>query len=177
MGAGVVVNRFPGIVGSGRNVTRDTVFVYWVSPKGEIEAAADTRISESQLRRLPGYRHWRRCEAVGAREIEKVSSIISRQMWEKKKLMTVQQRIREIDFLKQLAGRARLRAAQSFSKNDVSINHQLIDKVRRHEDGLMDLICSEFDPTARRTALEIEVKPESTSKLALVGRKREGLGA
>ena len=169
------MSRFPGIVRSGRNASNDRTFVYWVSPKGEIEAAADSRISESQLRRLPGYQHWRRCEAIGAKEIERVSQIISQQMWEKKKLMTVQQRIREIDFLKQLAIRARLRAAQSYSKNDVSINHQLIQKVRRHEDSLMDLICSEFDPSARRTALEIEVKPENTSKLALVGKKREGL--
>ena len=171
------VRHAPAIVRSNSRPTKDTIFVYWVSPKGEIQPAADTRITEAQLQRWPEYRYWRRCEAVGVREIEKISLIISRQMWEKKKLMTVQQRIREIDLLKQLSIRARLRAAQSFSKNDVSINHQLIDKVRRHEDGLMDLICSEFDPTARRTALEIEVKPESTSKLALVGRKREGLGA
>ena len=165
----------PGVVRSGRNATKDNVFVYYVSPKGEIEPAADSRISEAQMRRWPGYEHWRRSDAVGVREIEKVSLIISRQMWEKKKLQTVQQRIREIDFIKQLGIRARLRAAQSFSKNDVSINRQLEVRTRKAEADLLDLIVSEFDPLNRRSALEMEIREQSTSPLAMVGVKKEGI--
>ena len=165
----------PAVVRNARNTTKDNVFVYYVSPKGEIEPAPDSRISEAQMRRWPGYEHWRRCEAVGAREIEKVSLVLSRQMWEKKKLQTVQQRIREIDFIKQIGIRARLRAAASFSKNDVSINRQLEARTRKAEQDLLDLIVSEFDPSARRSALEIELHEESTSPLAKVGQKREGI--
>ena len=165
----------PGIIRSGRNATRDDVFVYWVSPKGEIEPAPDTRISEAQMRRIAGYEYWRRFEAVGAREIKKVSLILSRQMWEKKKQMTVQQRLREKATLDQLAFRAQLRAAQGFSKNDVDINRQILARTKKNEDTLMQLIVSEFDPTKRASALEIELKVASDSPLHLVGAKREGL--
>lgn len=165
----------PGIVRSGRTATSDRVLVYWVSPKGDIEVAPDTRISEAQMRRMAGYEHWRRVEAVGAREIEKVSLIISRQLWEKKKQMTVQQRLREKFTIDQLAIRARLRAAQGFSKNDVSINRQILERAKKNEDALMELIVSEFVPEKRRSALEMEIREASTSRLALVGAKKQGL--
>ena len=155
--------------------TKDNVFVYWVSPKGEMQPAADTRISEGQLQRWPEYRNWRRCEAVGPKEIEKVSIIISRQLWEKKKQMKVQQHIREKFELDQLAVRAKLRIAQGFSKNDEEMNLRILKRAEANEASLMKLICSDFDPTMRTTALEMEVRPQSTSRLAMVGQKATGV--
>lgn len=169
------VRRAPGIVRSSAAATKDNVFVYWVSPKGEIEPAADTRITEAQLRRWPEYRHWRRCEAVGVREIERVSLIISRQLFEKKKQMKVQQHLREKFELDQLAVRCKLRLAQGYSKNDVEMNRKILDRANRAEENMMRVIASEFDPSLRTTALQMEVKPQSTSPLAHVAQKREGI--
>ena len=39
----------------------------------------------------------------------------------------------------------------------------------------MRLVASEFDPGTRTTALEMEVRPQSTSVLAHVGEKRQGV--
>jgi len=127
------------------------------------------------LQRWPEYRHWRRCEAVGPKEIEKVSVIISRQLWEKKKQMKVQQRIREKFELDQLAVRAKLRIAQGFSKNDEEMNRRILQRAEENEANLMKLIVSEFDPTTRTTALDMEVRPQSTSRLAMVGQKAQGV--
>ena len=149
--------------------------MYWVSPKGEIQPAADTRIAEAQLQRWPEYRHWRRCEAVGVREIEKISLIISRQMWEKKKQMKVQQHLREKAELDQLMVRCRLRAAQGYSKNDAELNQRILKRAQRTEDSLMALIASEFNPGLRTSALEMEIGPQSTSPVANVAQKQEGL--
>jgi hypothetical protein len=162
-------------VRSGATNAKDNVFVYWVSPKGEIQPAPDTRITEAQLQRWPEYRHWRRCEAVGVREIEKISLIISRQMWEKKKLEKVQQHLREKAELDQLAIRCRLRIAQGYSKNDEAMNQKIMARAKHSEDALMSLIASQFNPGARTTALQMEVKPQSTSPVANIAQKREGL--
>lgn len=165
----------PGIVRSNSTANKDNVFVYWVSPKGEIQPAADSRISQEQLNRWKEYRHWRRCEAVGAREIEKISLILSRQLWEKKKAEKVQQHLREKAELDQLAFRCKLRLAQGFSKNDEEMNKKILARAQRSEDALMNLIASEFDPSMRTTALQMEVKPKSTSPVANLGQKQEGL--
>jgi hypothetical protein len=154
---------------------KDSTFVYWVSPSGEIQPAADSRITEGQLQRWPEYRNWRRCEAVGAKEIEKVSIIISRQLWEKKKQLKVQQHLREKDALDQLAVRCKLRIAQGYSKDDLEMNQRLLKRTQANEDVLMRAIVSEFDPTIRTTALDMEVRSASTSKLAHVGGKHEGV--
>jgi hypothetical protein len=153
----------------------DKTFVYWVSPKGEIQPAADSRITEMQLQRWPEYRHWRRFEAVGPKEIEKVSLIISRQMFEKKKNMKVQQHLREKWELDQLAIRAKLRIAQGYSKNDVELNAKILKRAQQAEDSLMRVICSDFDPVTRTTALDMEVREKSTSVLAEVGQKVTGV--
>jgi len=171
------VRRAPGIVRSNSRPTKDSVFVYWVSPKGEIQPAADTRITEAQLQRWPEYKHWRRCEAHGAREIEKISLIISRQMWEKKKQMKVQQHLREKAELDQLMVRCRLRAAQGFSKNDAELNQRILKRAQRTEDSLMALIASEFNPGMRTSALEMEIRPQSTSPVANIAQKQEGLAS
>lgn len=165
----------PGIVRSNNTAAKDNVFVYWVSPKGEIQAAADSRISQEQLNRWKEYRHWRRCEAVGAREIEKISLIISRQLFERKKLEKVQQHLREKAELDQLVVRCRLRKAQEFSKNDVAMNEKILKRAQQAEDNLMAAIASEFTPGQRTTALQMEVKPQSTSPVANLGQKQEGL--
>ena len=162
------------IISSGSNgLQKDSIFAYFVNAAGKIIPAPDTRVSARQVGLDP--EKWRRCEAYGIREIEKVSIVISRQLWEEKKQRTVLQRIREKNFLDQLAIRARLRMAQGFSKNDISLNQQLLAKCRRHEDELMQLIVSEFDPTKRHTALAIELHEESTSPLRNVGAKRQGI--
>jgi hypothetical protein len=165
----------PRLVRNSSSAVKDSVFVYWVSPKGEIQPAADSRITEGQLQRWPEYRHWRRCEATGPKEIEKVSVIISRQLWEKKKQMKVQQHIREKFELDQLAFRAKLRIAQGFSKNDEEMNRRILQRAQQNEANLLKLIISEFDPTTRTTALDMEVRPQSTSRLAMVGQKATGI--
>ena len=153
---------------------KDNTVVYLVSPKGEIELAPDGRLTQSQLDKI-GYKHWRRCEATGPREIEKISLIISRQMFEQKKKLKVQQRLREKAELDQLVVRCRLRLAQGYSKADVEINERLLKRARKNEDDLMRIICSEFDPANRTSALDIELKEQSTSPLAHVGHKPQGV--
>lgn len=167
--------RAPGVVRSSATSTKDNVFVYWVSPKGEIQPAADTRITEAQLQSWPEYRHWKRCEAVGAKEIEKISLIISRQHWERKKLEKVQQHLRECEELKQLQIRSRLRKAQGYSKNDVEMNERILKRAQHTEHNFLSMIATSFDPTARTTALQVEMSPKSTSPLAGVGKKIEGI--
>ena len=165
----------PHLVRNSSSLAKDNVFVYWCSPKGEIEPAPDSRISEEQMRRMKGYEHWRRCEAVGVREIEKISLILSRQLFEKKKSMKVQQHLREKAELDQLVVRCRLRLAQQYSPKDVEVNERILKRARKNEDDLMRLVASEFDPALRNTALQMEVREQSTSPLAHVGAKRQGI--
>ena len=154
--------------------TSDNVVVYCVSPKGEIELAPDNRLTQTQLDKI-GYKHWRRCEATGAREIERVSLILSRQLWEQKKKLKVQQHLREKAALDQLVARCRIRRAQGYSKKDVEVNERILRRAQKNEDDLMRLIASEFTPEIRTSALEMEVRPSSTSPLAHVGQKPQGL--
>ncbi|MGA8148204.1 MAG: hypothetical protein WB870_11605 [Gallionellaceae bacterium] len=165
----------PVAIRNSSSLAKDNVFVYWCSPKGEIEPAPDSRITEEQMRRMKGYEHWRRCEAVGAREIEKVSLILSRQLFEKKKQMKVQQHLREKAELDQLVVRCRLRLAQQYSQKDVEVNERILKRAKKNEDDLMRLVCSEFDPVNRNTGLEIERSEQSTSPLAHVGEKVQGV--
>ena len=104
-----------------------------------------------------------------------MSIIISRQLWEKKKQMKVQQHIREKFELDQLAVRAKLRIAQGFSKNDEEMNRRILQRAEQNEANLLKLIISEFDPTTRTTALDMEVRSASTSRLAMVGQKATGI--
>lgn len=164
----------PGIVRSNRTATKDNVVVYLCSPKGEIELAPDGRLTQAQLDKI-GYKGWRRCEAVGAREIEKISLIISRQMFEKKKLMKVQQHLREKADLDQLMVRCKLRRAQGYSKNDVELNERILKRAQRTEDNFMRMIASQFNPESRTTALQMELKPQSTSASASIAQKPEGI--
>ena len=53
----------------------DAVVVYFAHQSGRLVLAPDTRMKPEQCGMDP--RHWRRCEAVGAREIEKISLILS----------------------------------------------------------------------------------------------------
>lgn len=165
----------PRLVRNSSSAVKDNVFVYWVSPKGDIQPAADSRITEAQLQRWPEYRHWKRCEAVGPKEIEKVSLIISRQLWEKKKQMKVQQHLREKFALDQMEVRCKLRIAQGYSKNDEELNRKLLKRTQQNEDALMRLIAQEFDPSLRTTALDMEVRSQSTSRSAMIGQKAQGV--
>lgn len=170
------MRRAPGIIKSNSaSSISDRIFVYWVSPKGEIQPAPDTRISEAQLRKMPEYKHWRRCEAVGAREIEKVSLILSKQMFEQKKKMKVEQHLREKFAIDQLKVRCQLRLAQGYSKNDAEMNKRILERARESEDALYRVIASEFDPAMRTTSLAIEAKPQSTSRVAHIGQKATGI--
>lgn len=152
--------------------TTDKTFVYAVNAAGRIIPLPDTRMSVQQCGLNP--REWRRCEAVGAREIEKISIIISRQLWEQKKVMSVTQKLREKAMLDQLKARCRIRAAQGFSENDVSLNRQIEQKCERHEAEMIALIVSEFDPTRRNTGLEMELSERPMLPHHL-GVKREGV--
>lgn len=170
------MRRAPGVISRNSSSTvKDNIVVYWASPKGEIQIAPDSRISEAQLRMMPEYRHWRRCEAVGAREIEKISLILSRQAFEQKKRMKVEQHLREKFALDQLKVRCQLRLAQGYSREDVEANRKILATAKHSEDQLYRVIASEFDPALRNTALAIEVKPQSTSPLAHVGQKPQGI--
>ncbi len=165
----------PAVIRNSASVTKDSCFVYWASPKGDIQPAVDSRITEAQLQRWPEYRHWRRCEAHGPKEIEKVSIIISRQMWEKKKMLKIEQHMREIEDMRQLGYRCKIRLAQNFSRNDSEMNERILKRVKSAEDNLFKLIASEFDPSMRTQMLEMEVKEASASKLAHVGNKIQGV--
>ena len=154
---------------AGSAVTTDKVFAYFVNAAGKIIPAPDTRMSVKQSGMGP---EWRRCEAVGAKEIERISAIISRQVWEEKKERTVVQHLREKSFIDQVKVRCRLRIAQSFSQNDEAINRQIYAKIEAREKALYDFIASEFDITARNTGLEMEFSEASTARGP---RKREGI--
>jgi hypothetical protein len=153
---------------------KDNIVVYVCSPKGELELVPDGRLTQAQLNRI-GYKGWRRCEAVGAREIEKVSLILSRQLFEKRKMMKVGQALREMEIVKQGQISARIRRAQNFSKADAELNAQLEKRWALREAAALSVIASEFNPEKRTTALQMELRPRSTSKVANIGQKKEGL--
>ena len=154
--------------------TKDNVVVYCVSPKGEIELAPDGRLTQKQLDAI-GYKGWHRFEATGPKEIEALSLRLSRQLFEQKKKMKVQQHLREKFFIDQLKVRCKLRKAQGYSKNDAEMNDKILQRAERTENTLYAIIAEEFNPGSRNTALEIELRERSTSPLANVGRKREGI--
>jgi hypothetical protein len=155
-------------------VGKDSVVVYVCSPKGEIELSPDGRLTQKQLDKI-GYKGWHRCEATGVKEIEALSLKISRQLFEKKKAMKVQQHLREKFFIDQLKVRCKLRKAQGFSKNDSEMNDKILQRAEHTENTLYAIIAEEFNPGTRNTALELEVRERSTSALANVGNKREGI--
>lgn len=155
------------------SASKDNVFCYFVNQRGEIMPAPDSRVTPRQCGL--DERYWRRFEAVGAREIEKVSLVISRQMFEKKKQMKVEQHLRERFAIEQLKFRCKLRQGQQYSKNDAEMNKRILQRAEKAENMLYAVIASEFDPLARNTALSIEVKEQSTSKLAHIGQKRQGI--
>ena len=119
-------------------------------------------------------RHWRRCEAVGAREIEKISLILSKQEWEAKKARKVSQVLREMDFLKQAQIGARLRKAVNFSPNDVLANERQERRWQQKQDKMLALLAQEFDPGSRHMALEVELR-EAPINPHHLGQKRQGV--
>jgi len=133
------------------------------------------------MRAMPEYRNWRRCEAVGAKEIEQVSLIVSRQMFDQKRKMKVQQAIKELQFLKQARISAHLRVHQGYSKNDAELSAKQEKTWAKREERAMAIIVADltnsntFDPSKRTTALEIEVREKSTSRLAHINQKKEGI--
>ena len=163
------------ILSNSASTAKDNVVVYLASPKGEIELAVDGRLTQQQLDNI-GYKGWKRCEAHGAREIEKISLILSRQLFEQKKKLKVQQHLREKWTLDQLKIRCQLRAAQGYSKNDEEMNRRILARAQRSEEMLYKVIASEFDPATRDTALSLELHEASTSPVAHIGGKRQGIG-
>jgi hypothetical protein len=172
-----VILRAPAVIKrNSASSLKDNIFVYWASPKGELQAAPDSRITQAQIDRyMPEYKGWKRCEATGHKEIEKVVVILARQEFENKKRQKVQQHLRENEFVRQLQVRCRLRLAQGYSKNDVEMNKKIMARARHSEKLLYDAIVSEFDPTRRTHALEAEVHEQSTSPVAHFGKKHEGI--
>lgn len=155
-------------------ITRsDRTFVYFVDAAGKILPAPDTRVTAEQLGLNPNL--WKRCEATGSREIEKVSLRLSKQMFEEKKARHVGQKLREMAFLKDRALSAKLRAAQGYTAKDVEVNRNLEKKWIKKQDEALALIALEFDPSSRHTALDIELKEQSMSPLAGVFEKRQGI--
>lgn len=150
----------------------DSVFVYFAHQSGRLVAAPDTRMKPEQCGLDP--KVWRRCEAKGPREIERVSIILSKQLWEEKKARKVGQILREMDFLKQRAVSARLRRASGFSVNDQKQNEKLEQRWNQKQDRMLALIVEEFRPETRNTALEIELKDAPINPHHL-GHKRQGV--
>lgn len=151
----------------------DNKFVYAVNAAGNIVPLPDTRLTAEQAERILG-KGWRRCEAIGAKEIEKISARLSRQMWEEKKRRKVLQKMREMKFLELKAAEAKLRAAMCFSANDRLINLQMAAKWKNKQDELTNLIFSEFDPTNRHTALDVELREQPLNPHRF-GQKRQGI--
>jgi len=141
--------------------------------------APDTRVGPKQCGLDPN--RWRRCEAIGAKEIEQVSVILARQEFNRKRELKVRQSMQELDYIKKARINAKLRAAMNYSKNDVAASKLQERRWQAREDHALAVIASEldpthgFDPTKRTTYLEIEVRPQSTSPLAHVGQKPTGI--
>jgi hypothetical protein len=154
---------------------KDNVVAYFTNLKGDIILAPDTRMHPHQCGLHP--LEWRRCEAVGVREIEAISRKLSAQNWEKKKQMSIGQHLREKAFIDQMKVRCKIRLAQAHSANDASINQQILDKMEKREDDFMKMVVSTFDHTTRNTALDVELSDESTSVLRNFGKKRQGISA
>jgi len=158
---------------------RDNVMVYFARCDGKIMLAPDTRVSPKQCGLDPN--KWRRCEAVGAKEIEQVSVILARQEYENKRQLKVRQSMQELEYIKTARINAKLRAAMNYSKNDVAASKLQERRWQVREDAALAIIASEldptkgFDPTKRSVYLEIEVRSASTSPLAHVGRKKVGI--
>ena len=152
----------------------DAVFFYFAHQSGRLMPAPDTRMLPEQCGLDP--KQWRRCEAKGPREIEKVSLILSRQAFEEWKDRKVGQILREMDFLKQRAASARLRRAVNFSVKDVQVNERLEKRWNRKQEQMLALVLQEFDPTKRDTALEMELRDAPINPHHL-GHKRTGVSA
>jgi hypothetical protein len=167
------MGRIP-IIQNSASSAKDNIVVYLCAPSGELELAPDNRLTQKQLDKI-GYKGWRRCEATGSREIEKISIILSRQSFERRKQMKVEQHLREKFALEQLKVRARLRIAQGYSRADEEVNQHILQRAEHSEDMHNAIIAEEFNPGSRNTALEMEVKEQSTSPLAHVGQKRQGI--
>ena len=152
----------------------DNTFVYFAHQSGRLMPAPDTRMRPEQCGLDP--RVWRRCEAVGSKEIERVSIILSRQAWEEKKNRKVAQILREMDFLKQRAASARLRKATNFSPKDVQANALLEKRWDQKQELMLGIICEEFKPENRNTALEVELQDAPINPHHL-GHKKVGVSA
>jgi hypothetical protein len=150
----------------------DSVFVYFAHQSGRLVPAPDTRMRPEQCGLDP--KQWRRCEAKGSKDIERVSIILSRQAWEEKKALHVGQKLREMAFLQQRAISARLRRAVNFSAKDAQVNEQLEKRWKDKQDQLVALVALEFDPTRRTTALEVELR-EAPINPHHLGHKRQGV--
>jgi len=141
--------------------------------------APDTRVSPKQCGLDPA--KWRRCEAIGAKEIEKVSVILARQEFNRKRELKVRQSMQELEYIRNARINAKLRAAMNYSKNDVAASKLQERRWQAREDHALAIIASEldptkgFDPTKRSVMLEMEVRPASTSPLAHVGQKKVGI--
>jgi hypothetical protein len=171
------MNQAPSLVKSNSSsAVKDNIVVYLCSPKGEIELSPDGRLTRSQLDKI-GYKKWRRCEAIGAREIEKISLILSRQLFEQKKKMKVEKHLREKFALDQLKVRCKLRLAQGYSKADEETNAHILKRAQRSEELLYRAIAEEFCPAQRTSSLQMEAQSQSTSKLAHINQKATGLSA
>ena len=164
----------PGIIRSNATQRKDNVVVYLAAPDGKLELAPDGRMTQKQLDNI-GYKGWRRCEATGAREIEKISLILARQAADERKKLEVGKHLREWSEMEQLRARARINMAKNYSANDVEANRRTIERVDRAEKNFLKLIVSEFDPTGRTVGLDMEFSERSTSKSAGFGQKIEGI--
>lgn len=158
---------------------KDNRVVYFAHCDGTLMLAPDTRVSQKQCGLDPA--KWRRCEAVGAKEIEQVSVILARQEYKRKRELKVRQSMQELEYIKQARINAKLRVAMNYSANDVKASALQERRWKAREDAALAVIASEcdptkgFDPTKRSVFLEMEVRPQSTSPLAHVGQKRTGI--
>ncbi len=172
--------RAPGVLSrNSASAVPDNRVAYFACCDGTLMLAPDTRLSPAQCGLPPQL--CRRCEAVGAKEIEAVSVILARQEFEHRRKLKVQQAMKEIEFIKQSRIGAKLRASMNYSKNDVAANQIQERQWAMREERALAVIASEldpthtFDPTNREVMLQMESTEQSRSRLAHVNRKPVGV--
>jgi hypothetical protein len=155
----------------GRPKVHNETLVYYVSPKGEIMLAPDNRVMPEHL----GLAGWHSFEAKTAREKEDVAARMASQLYQKKKQMKIEQRIREQQHRDILRSSARLRLANPRSPLDAECNKAILRKMDQDDENFFKELAKEFDPANRTSGLEIEFKEAPTGWAAQRGEKRQGL--
>jgi hypothetical protein len=153
-----------------RSGNHDETLLYYVSASGEIMLAPDNRVTPQKL----GLVGWHAFSARTAKEKDDVAARMAAQLYDKKKKMKVEQRMREQAKRDGLRACARIRLAKAASALDAECNRAIIRKMDEDDDAFFRELAAEFDPTNRTSGLEIEFKEKPLDRAAR-GEKRQGI--